>query len=177
MHRATFEQLIDRATGGNELAWSVLYDRYAPKLRGYAAAQGAGEPDEVVGDVFADLARNLARFTGDESAFRSWAFMIAHNRVIDARRRANRQPALFPVAIGGDVEAEAVQALVTGEITAILSALSEDQRNVLLLRIVADLSVSETARILGKGESAVKATHRRGLARLQERAEILGVTR
>ena len=47
------------------------------------------------------------------------------------------------------------------------TALTPDQRDVLYLRILADLSVPEIARVLDKPETAVKALLRRGLARLQ----------
>lgn len=176
MHQATFEHLLERALRGNEFAWSVLYDRFAGPIRGYAAGQGVADPDGVVGDVFADLARNLARFAGDESSFRSWLFMMAHNRVVDARRKRDRETVALDVVVTGDTEEEAIEVLVTDEVASLLDRLSPDQRDVLLLRIVADLSIAETARILGKKENAVKAAQRRGLQRLRERSEAFGVT-
>ena len=175
MHPTTFDQVIERARSGNEFAWSVLYDRYAARLRGYAAAQGSADPDSIVGDVFADVAHKLIRFTGDEASLRSWLFMIAHSRIIDERRRARPQPPVLPAAYG-NAEREAIDELITDEIIEILAKLSPEQRDVLLLRIVADLSVAETARILCKKQSAVKAAQRRGLMRLRDRTEILGVT-
>jgi RNA polymerase sigma-70 factor (ECF subfamily) len=49
-------------------------------------------------------------------------------------------------------------------VTRVLGALSEDQRTVLLLRIVGDLSIEDVAKALGKRPGAVKALQRRGLA-------------
>ena len=176
MQPAAFDDLMQRAVAGNEFAWSVLYDRFAAKVLGYATAQGASDPEALVGDVFADVARNAVRFRGDEQSFRAWLFTIAHNRIIDDRRRRSRAPAAERREVG-DVEREAMANLLTEEVTALLDRLSLDQRNVLLLRVVADLSVAETARILGKKEGAVKAAQRRGLARLKDRVDIFGVTR
>ena len=50
-----------------------------------------------------------------------------------------------------------------------LEALTPDQRSVVLLRDVADLSVADTAHVLGKKAGAVKTTHRRALAALASR--------
>lgn len=66
-----------------------MYDEYAPRVHGYVRAKGVPEPDEVTNDVFAQALTSLARFEGDESAFRSWLFTIAHRRVIDVYRRAS----------------------------------------------------------------------------------------
>jgi len=52
----------------------------------------------------------------------------------------------------------------TEEVHRVLAALSPDQRAVLLLRILGDLSVKDTAAALGKREGAVKQLQRRGLA-------------
>ena len=49
----------------------------------------------------------------------------------------------------------------------LLHHLSDDQREVLMLRIIADLSVDDTAAIVGKSYEAVKALQRRGLASLR----------
>ena len=58
----------------------------------------------------------------------------------------------------------------------ILAALSEDQRAVLLLRFVADLSIDDVAKAVGKRPGAVKALQRRGLAAVKRRLSRKGVT-
>jgi RNA polymerase sigma factor (sigma-70 family) len=72
-----------------------------------------------------------------------------------------------PEAVGGDVEAEAIARLAQERVQALLGRLSADQRDVLVLRVLADLSVDETAAVLGKSYEAVKALQRRGLASLR----------
>ena len=59
--------------------------------------------------------------------------------------------------------------VMAGVVEALLESLSPDQRDVLLLRVIADLSVAETAQTLGKGEEAVKQLQRRALASLRRR--------
>lgn len=72
-----------------------------------------------------------------------------------------------PLAHGtGDVEVEAMGTLVNGWIAAQLDQLTPEQREVVLLRIVADLTVESVAEVLGKGVGAVKASQRRAFRTL-----------
>jgi RNA polymerase sigma factor (sigma-70 family) len=64
-------------------------------------------------------------------------------------------------------EADAQAALATERVRMLIEALSPDQRDVLLLRIVADLSLEQTAAVLGKSVGAVKSLQHRGLAALR----------
>ena len=57
-----------------------------------------------------------------------------------------------------------------------LGTLSEDQRAVLLLRVVGDLSIEEVAKAVGKRPGAVKALQRRGLAAIRRELARKGVT-
>ena len=52
---------------------------------------------------------------------------------------------------------------------ALLDGLPEDQRNVMVLRIVADLTVEQVAQVLGKRPGAVKALQRRALDSLRRK--------
>ncbi len=167
-----FASVITAAREGAEWAWSRLYTDLAGGLLGYLRLQGAAEPEDLVGETFLQLARNIKTFEGEESGFRSWAFTIAHNRLIDERRARGRRP-VTPVAdpwdvIGGNVEEEAVEVATTKEIVAVLDRLPEMQRDVLVLRFVGGFTVEAIARTIGKKPGAVKALQRRGLARLEK---------
>ena len=71
----------------------------------------------------------------------------------------------------GSIEDEGLARLQADGVLAIIDSLTEAQRSVLLLRLLADLSVPEIARVVDKPESAVKALLRRGLAALARRLE------
>ena len=87
-----FPELLAAAQAGHEWAWDRLVRSYGPAVLGYARSQGMAEPEELLGDVLVELVKGLRAFSGDEGNFRSWIFVIAHNRVVDARRRAGRRP-------------------------------------------------------------------------------------
>jgi RNA polymerase sigma-70 factor (ECF subfamily) len=161
------------ACAGCPRAFESIYTALAGQVASYLRWHRASDPDGLTNDVFVQVHRNLASFQGDVHGFRSWLFTIAHHRMIDDRRRSNRQP---PVQreiaadddVGlGDVEEDAFAVLANDDVRELLGVLSPDQRDVVLLRIVADLSVEDVARLLGKREGAVKALQHRALAALR----------
>jgi RNA polymerase sigma factor (sigma-70 family) len=168
-----FNSLLEAAREGSEAAWQELYNDLAPVVLGYLRANGAPEPEDVLGEVFLQVARDIAKFSGDEDGFRSWVFTIAHHRLIDARRHSARRPVELspeppePRARVDDAADEALARIGAEEVRRVLSILSEDQRAVLLLRVVGDLSVEDAAKALGKRPGAVKALQRRGLASIR----------
>lgn len=162
---------LDSARGGDEDAWATIYRELAPPVLGYLRTSGAPEPEDTASEVFLQVARDLSRFAGDERQFRAWVFTIAHHRLIDARRSSARRP-VEPVAeipeqppeVPNAAAEEALARISAEQVRRVLAALSPDQRAVLLLRVLGDLSVDEVARALGKRKGAVKALQRRGLA-------------
>ncbi len=175
---AAFKRRLELAREGDPQAWAEIYDALAPRILGYLRAKGAAEPEDVLGEVFVGAVRDLASFSGGEREFRAWLFSIAHHRLIDAVRRDSRRPvSLAPgdeIELGagsGDAETEALTRIEEGEIVRRLSTLSEEQRSVLLLRILGDFTVEEVARAIGKRPGAVKQLQRRGLARLRKEVE------
>jgi RNA polymerase sigma-70 factor (ECF subfamily) len=182
MTAVRFKDLLEEARRGDETAWAEIYRDLAPAVLGYLRGSGAPEPEDVLGEVFLQVARDLHGFDGDWSRFRSWTFTIAHHRLIDARRRVARRPielaAEPPEPIGPPVDDAADEALArigADEVKRVLEALSPDQRAVLLLRVLADLKVEDVAKVIGKRPGAVKALQRRGLAAVRRELAKQGV--
>jgi RNA polymerase sigma factor (sigma-70 family) len=165
--------LVEEARTGSAVAFEQLYRTMAGQVSSYLRWHRASDPDGLTNDVFVQVHRNLDGFSGDEQGFRSWVFTIAHHRMIDDRRRANRQPRVdgevgVEEHMGtGDVEDDVLAWLAHDRVRDLLAVLSRDQRDVVLLRIVADLSVEDVARMLGKREGAVKALQHRALNALR----------
>lgn len=177
-----FETRLRAAKNGAEWAWAAIYRDLAGTVSGYLANRGAAEPDDLTSETFLQVARNISTFDGDESAFRSWVFVIAHRRLIDSRRARQRRPETTNLSVrtggaGGDVEEEALDRLTTVELQSAFEKLSESQRDVLALRIIGQLTLEETASVLGKRVGAIKAAQRRGLLALSEHLDLTGVTR
>jgi RNA polymerase sigma-70 factor (ECF subfamily) len=92
--------------------------------------------------------------------------------LVDAYRFESRRPELVETEVPeqqvASSETEALDNIVALETLAYLQCLTSDQRDVISLRMVADLSLEQVAEILGKPVSAVKALQRRGLRRLRK---------
>ena len=177
-----FGRVLDRAREGDELAWTALYDDLSGPILGYLRGHGAPEPEDQLGETFLQIARDLPRFTGDEAGFRSWVFTIAHRRLLDAARTRRRRPAiplepdrLVPVAEAlrtrADTLDETGSAMLAFEdrelLAGLLERLTDDQRQVLLLRYVADLDTATVGEVTGRSANAVAALTTRALAILR----------
>jgi RNA polymerase sigma factor (sigma-70 family) len=109
---------------------------------------------------------HVGGFQGTGGQFRSWIFAIAHNQVVDHHRRRREEQPLDRVAsrrAADDTEAEAISRITEDELPRALAELAPAQRQVLLLRVVADLSIEQTAAVLGRNTGAVKALQHRAI--------------
>jgi RNA polymerase sigma-70 factor, ECF subfamily len=177
---AAFETVLADARTGDASAWGVLLDDLSGPLLGFARGRGVDDPEDVLGETLLNVAQGLAGFRGDESGFRAWVFTIAHRRVVDAQRRRARRPStplpaeeLVPLAealdAGADVLAVAVERMdASRELDALLAHLTDDQREVLVLRFVVDLDATTVGTMTGRTTNAVAAITRRALVRLEE---------
>lgn len=134
-------------------------------MLGYLRAQRVPDPEDVLGEVFLQVARDIGRFKGDAAALRRWVFSIAHNRLVDSSRRRARRPAVDDAALA-ETEAEAAPDPFDPDLVGALASLSPDQRQVVVLRFVADLPLEAVARITGRPVGAVKALQHRALENL-----------
>ncbi len=155
---------------------STAYRELAPAVLGYLRARRAPDPEDVLGEVFLQVSRDLDRFRGDATDLRRWVFTIAHNRMTDAFRRRSRRPQVVdrepPMTV-----APPDPVPVDAELIAALQQLGEDQREVVVLRFVADLSLDDVAAITGRNVNAVKAMQHRALANLRRALTAVEPTR
>jgi RNA polymerase sigma-70 factor (ECF subfamily) len=180
----TFDLVLDAAQLGAGWARTRLYELLAPAVAGYLRAQGMREAEDMTSEVFLAVFTRLARFGGTEGQFRSWVFTIAHHKVVDDRRRRSRRPEPDPldaahehVAAVAAAEDEALGNLGGERVRALLDNLTADQRDVLALRILADLSIEHVAGVLGKPPGSVKALQHRALEALRRQLEREGVSK
>lgn len=168
-----FDAVLTGAQAGAPWAFDRLYRWLAPAVTGYCRLQGTPEPDDVASEVFLGVFRGIDGFAGDEDGFRSWVFQIAHRRIVDDRRRRGRR---HEDPTGGDTEdrpapgdaaSEAERSMADERVRRLCDQLVPDQRAVLLLRLVGDLTVEQVAEALEKSPGAVKQLQRRGLAAIR----------
>lgn len=164
---------------GDDGAWNQAVRALGGPLRAFLRFRGAVDVEDALGEVFLDVARNIDRFEGDWTSFRTWVFTIARRRVIDEHRYRNRRPIdpidpetlIGAVAIGGNTEVDAMERLGTGWVMDLLDLLTPIQREVLMLRFVLGLSIREVAAVTGASATAVKANQRRAKEKLGRELE------
>jgi len=169
---ADLDDVIARARGGDEAAFTVLFRRFQPLLLRYLRGVAVTSED-LASEVWLDVVRGLGMFSGDEAGFRSWLFTIAHRRVVDAHRARKRRPETLVAAVpdsafGLDAAEALEEQLGTDDAIALISSLPADQAEVVLLRVVAGLDVAAVATVVGKRAGAVRVLSHRGLKRLAE---------
>jgi RNA polymerase sigma factor (sigma-70 family) len=172
IHVATWAPVSRRdATPKVERDPDAVYRELAPAVLGYLRAQGASDPEDLLMDVFVTVVRDLEGVRGDADAVRRWVFTIAHHRIVDERRHRSRRTRLrsADVAEFDQPVSDAMSESVDPALVAALAALTPEQRDVVGLRIVADLPVKDVARILRKRPDAVKSLHHRALTALADR--------
>jgi RNA polymerase sigma factor (sigma-70 family) len=174
--------VLSRARAGSGEAFSVLYADLAGPVAAYLRAKGVTDVEDLTSEVFLAVFTGLGRFEGDVAGFRSWVFTIAHRRVVDHWRRRGRRPASVPYEADDDERAEpsaesaALAKIGYERALALLDLLTEAQREVLVLRIVGELTVEEVAQVVDRPAGAVKQLQRRGLATVRRILAAEGVT-
>lgn len=159
---------LDRNTLG------AIFEEYAPLIYKYLLRLGVYplEADQVVGDVFARLLEKIAEGKGPRKNIRSYLFQTAYHLVVDHARDRQRNAPLDVVDTLQE-EKQPVQAQMEEKMLletlsmAMQRELTEDQRNVLILRFQEEFTLQETADIVGKNVNAVKAVQNRAIKKLR----------
>ncbi|MGB8651252.1 MAG: sigma-70 family RNA polymerase sigma factor [Mycobacteriales bacterium] len=172
------DQLLDdvlpAAQAGEAWALRAVYDELAPRVHAYLRARGAAEPEDLTSEVFLTVFPKLPTLTGGAAGLRTFTFSVAHARLVDdLRKRSRREPAVEYAAASDprtapSSEDDALDHVQTEQVRRLLATLLPDQRDVLVLRILADLTVEQVAEALGKSPGAVKQLQRRGLIALRQ---------
>lgn len=158
MSSTVFREVLAGAARGEELAWRVLYLDLAPAVIGFLGAVGEGTGAEAgVGRLFEQLGGVVHSFRGGERELRRVVFSIAH---AEAKQRSSR-----PTPIGRHVAPSGSNHLAPGEfrVRRLVAMLERDEREMLLLCILGQLSLEEVARIVEAPVGEVEDLVRRSL--------------
>ena len=168
--------LVDRARAGDEDAWEELYRRAYPRLHAYAQRRlDADGARDAVSETMVRAVAAIDRYQplSGTGGFEGWLFGICRHVVLDAQRAAGRRGYDPPVEVA--VHVDFTEGLVSVEeaaaVRAAFARLSDDDRELLELRVVAGLSAEEAAAVLGRRPGAVRMAQSRALARLRRHLE------
>lgn len=174
--------IVEGARRRDPQAMIAVYRSLSPSIFGYLLRQTRNPTwaEDLTAEVFCEVIEAVDRFEGTPGGFRAWIFRIARNTMLDHIRKESRRrhDSLDAAAAEGrlpedaaDPEADALERVERERILSLVDELSADQREVVVLRLVADLSVAEVARICDKTEGAVKALQHRAIRALATKLE------
>lgn len=172
--QAEERQLIEQAQAGDGEAFGVLYRRYLDPIYRYVyyRVAGAATAEDLTEEVFVRAWEALPGYEVTKYPFKSWLYRIAHNRVIDHRRK--RRPAAIDdevlgriAAPGSAPEQVVAEEQTVGELLEAVRQLDEEEQQVVVLRFVEGLTHREVAEIIGKSEEASRVIQYRAIQRLQ----------
>jgi RNA polymerase sigma-70 factor (ECF subfamily) len=124
----------------------------------------------LIAAVFVRVVEKLDSFRYKGRPLLAWLYTIARNAIIDYHRRGE-DSRLVPleeevVDWSRDVERAVERRLTQSRLAAALAELTEEQRQVIILRFIEGMTSKEVGRVLDKSTGAVKALQHRGLAAL-----------
>jgi RNA polymerase sigma factor (sigma-70 family) len=163
-----------RARRARDQRLDDLTRRFHPRVRGFLAGLGVSDPDDGANEVMARVVGRLEALAGGEAGLTAYVFTVARNFARDDARRAHRRVRTDVTAHAPESAAPndtALDVIANRSVVDLLRDLSREQREVLLCRVVADLSLGDTALIVGKPVSAVKALQRRAINTLRRRLD------
>ncbi len=170
---ALTDDVVAAAEAGDGDALGILYTSLAPKVLGYLRSHGADDPEGLTNEVFVHVLQRLGGLVGGAAGLRTLVFSVAHARMVDDVRRRARRPVEhsyepdLDYRLAPSAETDALASATGADLHRMLERLHEDQRSVITLRILGDLSIEQTAEVLGKSAGAVKQLQRRGLLSLR----------
>ncbi|HKP17826.1 MAG TPA: sigma-70 family RNA polymerase sigma factor [Gaiellaceae bacterium] len=172
--RLEMEQLVKRGQEGDRDALEELYLEHFDRIYSYLhmTVGNRHDAEDLTTQTFLKMLESIGRFRWGTAPFSAWLFRIAHNLAMDhfrARRRWQPEEEVPepPDAIELSAEDEAMRVLSGESMLELIDQLSDEQRQVLILKFVFDFSNVEAATVLDKTEGAVKSLQHRALASLQ----------
>jgi RNA polymerase sigma-70 factor (ECF subfamily) len=156
-----------RAREGDDDALRLLYLLFADNVYGYVLAIVHDEHDaeDITSEVFSKLPRALTRYQAGGVPFAAWLLRVARNAALDHLRAQRSVPRAEIRTVSEEAEPRASER--AADLRAALASLPRDQRQVMLLRLVAGMSPGEVAAELGRSVDAVHALQHRARRRLR----------
>ena len=161
----------ERARAGDDDALRLLYLLYADNVYGYVLAIVRDEHDaeDITSEVFAKLPRALTKYSipthPGATPFAAWLLRVSRNAALDHLRAQRSVPRAEVYAVTEVAESPGFERLA--DLRAAFASLPADQRQVMLLRLVAGMSPNEVAEELGRSVDAVHALQHRARRRLR----------
>jgi RNA polymerase sigma-70 factor (ECF subfamily) len=177
-HPEIDDAVIERAIVGDPSALAAIYDSYARDIYRYSYSRvgNTADAEDLTAQTFMAVIEALPRYR-HRGYFSAWIFQIAHSKIMDFFRKYKRDPIEIPLdaAYSDDPLDGIIKEQSYEKVSALLKTLKDDERELIRLRYVVDLSFVEIAALLGRKEEAVRKSLNRILERLYSQMEVQNV--
>lgn len=164
---------IERCQNGDLDAFAELYDMYVKRIYDfiYYRTSHKQTAEDLASVTFTKAFQNINSFKGSQGLFSAWLFRIARNTIIDHRRTA--KPTVYIEAAANaksrdNVSGEAEVRDRLEQVKSYLDTLSEEQRDIVVMRLWDELSYAEIAGLTGKTEGNCKVIFSRVMQKMQK---------
>jgi RNA polymerase sigma-70 factor, ECF subfamily len=170
-----FKELVEKAQAGDMAAYGSIYtEMYTPVFKYvFARTRDKELSEDITGDVFMRFLSSLHLYKTQKDTPLSYLFTIARNLLINNGKK--KRPVLFEEGVEENIPAgertELEKQILSEEVSLVLSALEHiqrDQREVLELKFLSELSTKEVAIMLRKTEANIRQLESRGMRKLRE---------
>ena len=166
-------ETIRRAQALDEAALGELYTAYYPRIYNYAFLQlgDIQAAEDLASDVMLKMLESLHSYHFKGLPFAAWVFRIARNRLIDLHRRRRRRGEIdlneTYASTLASPQSLAERAIERGQMQVALKHLTDEQRQVIVLKFIQGFDNRAVGRIMGRSEGAIKSLQHRALASLR----------
>lgn len=169
------DSTVQKAVKGDGSALAQIYDTYARDIHRYILSKVGNPPDaeDLTAQTFMGVLESLPHYR-HRGQFSAWIFQIARNKIMDHFRRSKRDPLEIPLDIAysdGTLE-HIIKGQEYERLSALLQILVDEERELIRLRYVVQLSFVEIAELMGRKEDAVRKSLTRLLERLSNQMEV-----
>jgi RNA polymerase sigma-70 factor (ECF subfamily) len=158
------------AAQASPAAFGTLYRRYVDRVYGYSfyLLGDHHDAEDVTERTFLSALAAIGRYRDEGATFRAWLFRIAHNELANALRARSRHGAASLDAVDEPTAPNDPAGLFGAaeerrRLARALGRLSDDRRQVIVLRFLDGLTAREIGAVLGRSEGAVRVLQHRAL--------------
>lgn len=173
------QEILIRASEGDQEAFGLLYERYIERIFNYIYYRtgNVNDAEDLTARVFQRAMNHIGRYIDKGVPFSAWLYRIAHNLVANWHRdRARKQEiplsdAPILPARGELPEPNMVQTEEREALLKIIRKLPAERQHLLILKFVEHMSNAEIGEIMGRSEGAIKSLYHRTLLSLRDQLE------
>jgi RNA polymerase sigma-70 factor (ECF subfamily) len=175
------EKLVEMAQAGDSEAFGEIYEIFLQPLYRYVFYRvPEEEAEDLLENIFLKVWQNLKKYRCRDNNFNAWIFRVAHNMIADFYRGRKETTLELDVNLADEDRIHSPLRFTQNKLHSeylkkALANLSENYRQIVVLKFINELSNPEIAEVLGKSEGALRILQFRALKALREELTKMGL--